>query len=111
MNLETDFDDADPGERESYSIDFSGHVIGASVILSAVWEIAVVSVETGYTLDASPTSRLYGPAVTAVETPLITSQFLDGLMAGNRYRVRAIAQTDKGEIKSNYSHVRCRPLA
>lgn len=111
MNLETDFSDADPGERESYSISFVDHALAASVILSAVWEIAVVGTDLGKTVDSNPSARLYGGAATDPATPLVTSQFLDGLIEGNRYRVRAIAQTDVGEIKSNYSFVYCRPLA
>lgn len=110
MQIKQDFDPADPGETQSYSFDFTGD-IGASDMLTGVpvWSLAVESTETGATADADPASHLHGGA-TVDATGKFTSQFLAGLVAGNRYRVQAVCQTVAGETVSLYSHVDCRSL-
>lgn len=110
MNLETDFDYADPGEKQSYSLDFVNDMLAGDHIVSGLWALAVVSTETGSTPDPTPSSRIIGGAVTSPGTPTITSQFLQDLQPGNRYRVQATVTTYLGEIISNYTHVACRAL-
>lgn len=111
MNLETDFSYADPGEKQSYSIDFVNDMRAGDSIISGIWDVEVVSTETGSVVDATPELRLLGGAATLPETPTITSQFLQDLQPGNRYRVQAVVTTFLGEVISNYTHVACRALA
>jgi hypothetical protein len=108
VNLETDFDYADPGEKQSYSIDFVNDMRDGDTITGATWTCALISTESGSVPDPSPASRLTG---SAVYNGTITSQFVQNLQPGNRYRLQAVVTTQLGEIISDYSHVHCRALA
>lgn len=110
MKIETDFDPADPGERQSYSFDFSTEIVAADKINAATWSLTVVSTVTDHAIDATPGDRISGSAIVDA-TGKIASQFLTGLQPGNRYRVQAVATTDLGETVSLYSHVACQPLS
>lgn len=111
MNFQTDFSPFDPGEKLALSLDFSnGDLLPGDSIVSAVWDLDVVAVDTGATQDGSPGSRLTGPATTDPATPQITSHYVQDLQPGNRYRVQATVTTDSGDVVSGYTHVRCLAL-
>lgn len=97
MYVGRDFDVADVGENEVYTLDFANDLGDGETLSTTTWTIAVV---TG--TDASPSSHLSGSPVI---DGTASSQRITGLLGGVLYRVQAIVTTSASNTLSLYSHV------
>lgn len=100
-----DFSPQEPEESEVFGLDFINDLdIGESLTTSS-WTIQVVQ-----GADPNPTQHLEGPPKVVVPTGgtvvTCTIQRVGGLVPDVTYRLRAIAVTSLGNVKSLWSHVR-----
>lgn len=102
MYIGKDWLNAEPGEVESYTLDFTNDVNAdaGEVVNSAVWTCEVVA-----GVDPNVSACLIGNPV--ITSPTATSQFFSSNVPGTTYRLRATAQTSMGQTLKLYSHVRC----
>jgi hypothetical protein len=105
MYVGKDFLSIDPGETESFSLDFVRDLQeGETITLGS----AVFFVELVKGQDPAPDSRKLGSCTingTAV------SQRIGNCVSGCRYRLRAQVQTSNMNTLSIWSHVQCGPLS
>lgn len=99
MYVGRDFDVADSGESEVYTLDFVNDLAASDSLATVTWSL---SVNQG--TDPSPNSHLSGSAVIAGTQTL---QRISGLLPGVNYKVEAVVTTTLGNTVSLWSHVRC----
>lgn len=99
----TDFDDADPNEIERYSLDFAKVLDVGDAISTVTWDcVSIGNVDTG----AASRIRTAGS-----QTGTITTTIATNLQVGVKYRLRALATTTGGSVKSLWAHVSVKALS
>lgn len=101
MYLGRDFDPADEGESDAYTLDFVNDIPDGSTI-TAIQSVAL-TVKTG--TDPDPSSHLIGAPILIPTTQCY--QLIRGLVAGNVYTIRAIGVTNAGLQISIWTHIPC----
>ena len=102
MYIGRDFDPAQVGESEVYSLDFANDMNTNDVISTVSFTL---DVESG--TDATPSARLDGlPS----HFGKIAMQRLSGLVLGVVYIITATIVTTQGNTLSLWSRVRCLPV-
>ncbi len=102
MYVGRDFDPSDAGESENYTFDFVKDLATGETIIGATWSCSVADGSPGADPDAADHVAI--PAQFDVRR---TTQHVSGLVAGVKYVLRAVVETDQGNTISLWSHVEC----
>ena len=95
----------DPGEAQSYSIDFGPQLTPTA---DSIVSVTATLIETAG-VDPHPSACLIGaPAVSGtIVTQQIGGSAPGGLLAGGRYVWEVVVVTAQGATRSNYGHINC----
>jgi hypothetical protein len=95
-----EFHQADSDESEIYAFDFRRDLVLGESITSVSFELVVID-----GVDASVASRLVGlPTISGSQV----RQRVAGLLAGNTYKLEALAVTNQSNTKSLWGRVSCK---
>ena len=102
MYVGRDFDPADEIESEIYTMDFVRDLADGEAIIGATWYCTVAEDS-----EAADTNAADHVAIPATYSGTKTMQHVSGLVAGVKYVLQAVIDTDQGNVKSLWSHVVC----
>ncbi|WP_409188447.1 hypothetical protein [Bradyrhizobium sp. RDM4] len=102
MYVGRDFDPSDLGESETYTFDFVRDLASGETIVGATWFCTVAADSIGVDADAAD-----HVAIPASYNGTKTMQHVSGLVAGVKYVLQAVVETDQGSTLSLWSHVLC----
>lgn len=103
MYVGRDFPPADEVESETYTFDFVRDLADGELIISAVWYCTVAA--DSEEADENAADHV---AIAAEVLGTKTMQHISGLVAGVKYVLQAVVETDRGNTVSLWSHVTCR---
>jgi hypothetical protein len=113
MYVGSDFDPIEPGETDTFTLEFTSRLAAGEQVTSSSWAATVVNTDPGATVDTSASSRVDGSATTTTQsdpvlgTRTFSNQNVGGCLAGNNYRLEATAITSNGRTLKLWSHVYC----
>lgn len=102
MYVGRDFQPSDVGESETYTFDFVRDLGPDEAIIAATWTCRLAADNVG--TDDNAADHV---ALPATFDGTRTSQHVSGLVAGAKYVLQAVVETDQGNTISLWSHVEC----
>jgi hypothetical protein len=111
MRVSRDFGHTTPEEVRDLGFDYRNDVARGETLVSAEFEIRLISTDPGKTADPEPNARKLDDAdIEDAEdgmANIVAVQRVHGMMDGNLYNIVCRATTTNGQVLELNGHLRC----